>query len=114
MPAPLTSAPIELRKSARSTICGSLAAFSITVRPLAKTAASIIFIVAPTDTTSIYIDAPTSLSAFAHTIPSIVSTLAPSISKPLICWSIGLTPKSQPPGIATSAFLNLPSITPIR
>ena len=52
VPAPLTSAPIELRKFARSTICGSLAAFSMIVIPSALDAASIMFIVAPTETTS--------------------------------------------------------------
>ena len=52
VPAPLTFAPIELRKLATSTTCGSFAAFSITVFPSANTDASIILIVAPTDTVS--------------------------------------------------------------
>ena len=73
VPAPLTSAPIELRKFARSTICGSLAAFSIMVCPFAFDAASIMFIVAPTDTTSRYTCVPTRLSHSA-------SIIAPSTS----------------------------------
>ncbi len=40
VPAPMMSAPIEFRKLARSTMWGSLAAFSMTVMPLASTAAS--------------------------------------------------------------------------
>ena len=39
MPAPAIFAPIALRQSARSTISGSRAAFSITVSPLASVAA---------------------------------------------------------------------------
>ena len=39
------------KKFARSTMCGSFAAFSIIVRPFALTAANIRLIVAPTDTT---------------------------------------------------------------
>ena len=52
VPAPQMSAPMQFRKLAKSTMWGSLAAFSITVRPSAFTAASIIFTVAPTETTS--------------------------------------------------------------
>jgi hypothetical protein len=43
---------MELRKLARSTIWGSRAAFSITVFPSAMAAAIIMFMVAPTETTS--------------------------------------------------------------
>ena len=43
---------MEFKKFARSTIWGSLAAFSITVRPSAMTAAIMMFMVAPTETTS--------------------------------------------------------------
>ena len=39
VPAPVTFAPMALRKLARSTICGSFAAFSMTVVPLARTPA---------------------------------------------------------------------------
>ena len=69
VPAPMIFAPIALRKLAKSTIWGSFAAFSITVRPSALTAASIAFIVAPTVTTSKNIWFPSSLSALRSTIP---------------------------------------------
>ena len=52
VPAPMMSAPMELRKLARSTMWGSLAAFSMTVRPSARVAASMMFMVAPTETMS--------------------------------------------------------------
>ena len=52
VPAPFTLAPILFKKTAKSMISGSLAAFSIVVRPSANTAANIIFIVAPTDAIS--------------------------------------------------------------
>ena len=52
VPAPLIFAPIEFRKFARSTTCGSRAAFSMTVSPFAFTAARMMFIVAPTVTMS--------------------------------------------------------------
>ena len=52
VPAPRMSAPKVFRKLAKSTIWGSRAAFSMTVRPRAFTAASMMFMVAPTVTTS--------------------------------------------------------------
>ena len=48
----MMSAPMELRKLARSTMWGSLAAFSMTVLPAARTAESMMFMVAPTETMS--------------------------------------------------------------
>ena len=53
VPAPRISAPSEFKKFATSTMCGSFAALSIVVVPSARTAASIMFIVAPTETVSI-------------------------------------------------------------
>ena len=47
-----------------------------------------------------------------ETIPFSIVTLAPRASKPLICWSIGRTPKSQPPGGATRARFIRPSKAP--
>ena len=114
VPAPLISAPIVFKKFATSTMWGSLAALSIVVVPLAKTLANITFIVAPTETTSIYIWAPFRQFAFADIVPFPISTLAPNNSKPFICWSIGLAPKLQPPGIPTSISPVLPSIAPIK
>ena len=52
VPAPRILAPMLFKKFATSTICGSFAAFSITVLPCASDAAIIILIVAPTETTS--------------------------------------------------------------
>ena len=65
VPAPRTSAPMELRKFARSTMCGSFAAFSMTVLPRAMEAARMMFIVAPTETLSRYILVPWSLPSMA-------------------------------------------------
>ena len=52
VPAPLILAPILPRKLATSTTCGSLAAFSMIVLPLAITAAIMMLMVAPTETLS--------------------------------------------------------------
>ena len=52
VPAPRILAPMLERKFAISTTWGSLAAFSMMVRPEARTAAIMMFIVAPTDTLS--------------------------------------------------------------
>ena len=49
VPAPTTSAPIAFKKFAKSIISGSCAAFCILVAPSARTEASIIFSVAPTE-----------------------------------------------------------------
>ena len=46
--------------------------------------------------------------------PLDTSTSAPSASKPLICWSIGLGPKLHPPGSPTSARPQRPSKAPIK
>ena len=53
VPAPLILAPILFSKFTTSIISGSRAAFSIMVFPFARTDASNMLIVAPTDTTSI-------------------------------------------------------------
>ncbi len=55
----MTEPPIPHRKSAKSIISGSLAAFSIVVVPLARHAAIIRFSVAPTLGKSKYILVPT-------------------------------------------------------
>ena len=59
-----------------------------------------------------YIDVPTSLSAVAKIFPCATSTVAPRASNPLICKSIGLAPRLQPPGIPTCADLHLPRSAP--
>ena len=79
------SAPIVFKKLATSTICGSFAALSIVVVPSANVAASIIFIVAPTETVSIYIEFPTNFFASADIFPWATSVTAPSASNPFIC-----------------------------
>lgn len=107
-------APILFRKFAKSTICGSLAAFSIVDIPSANTVASIAFIVAPTDTISKYIWLPFNFFAFTSIFPCSASTVAPSNSKAFMCWSIGLAPSLHPPGIPTTACLHLPSNAPVR
>ena len=91
---------------------GSLAALSIVVVPSARTLARIAFIVAPTETTSIYIEFPTNFFTFAEILPWETSTFAPKASNAFICWSIGLAPKLQPPGIPTSAAPHLPKSEP--
>ena len=103
-------------KVATSIISGSLAAFSIIVRPSALTAASIVLMVAPTETISIKI-----VAAFRRT-PSVVKCMAfslkviraPKASNALMCKSIGLGPRSQPPGNPTVASPNLPSKEPLK
>ena len=112
VPAPRMSAPIAFRKFATSTIWGSFAALSIVVVPLASTADNITFIVAPTDTISIYIELPINLSAFACIVPLPTDTVAPRVSKPFMCWSIGLAPNLHPPGTPTSAEPHLPRSEP--
>ena len=108
------SAPIVFKKLATSTTWGSFAALSIVVVPSARTADSITFIVAPTDTTSRYIEFPINFLALAWIFPWETSTFAPKASNPFMCWSIGLGPKLQPPGNPTSTFLNLLSREPIK
>ena len=58
-PSPEIFAPIAIKNSPRSTTSGSRAALSIVVTPLAKTAAVIMFSVAPTLGNSKVIAAPT-------------------------------------------------------
>ena len=113
VPAPRISAPMVFKKLATSTIWGSFAALSIVVVPLAKTLASITLIVAPTETISIYIEVPFNFFALPVIFPFSTLTVAPSASNPFICWSIGLAPNLQPPGIPTSISPFLPSMLPI-
>ena len=116
VPAPRTSAPMVFRKFARSTTWGSLAAFSMTVTPRAFTAVSMMFMVAPTETTSKYICAPKrSFCAVTEIMPPLSRLCSqPRASKPFKCWSIGRTPKSQPPGSGTSACRHRPRSAPMK
>ena len=103
VPIPSILAPIEVRKSARSASSGSRAAFSITVRPLAATAAMRRFSVAPTLGKSSEMIAPRSSVARPSRNPCSESNVAPIRSSPLMCRSIVREPMLQPPGMATRA-----------
>ena len=87
VPAPRILAPMLFRNVAISIISGSRAAFSSIVCPLARTAAKIMLMGAPTDTVSNAIRAPIKpFSVASIWIMSLVSvTVAPSASNPLIC-----------------------------
>ncbi len=98
-PAPLILAPHLFRKHAKSTISGSLAAFFIIVSPSAKTAASIIFSVAPTDGKFNVIFAPLRpFSALQSSMPCLSFIFTPIFLNADRCISIGLGPNSHPPG----------------
>ena len=103
VPAPTTCAPIRSRNAARSVTSGSRAAFSITVPPLARTAADIRFSVAPTLGNSRTCRAPARRWACACTKPCSTSTRAPIASSPRRCMSTLRLPMRSPPGSATRA-----------
>ena len=106
VPAPLMSAPMELRKLARSTMCGSLAAFSMVVVPSARLAAIIRFSVAPTLGTRRKMRSPFNRpppGTSATTSSSRIWIDAPRISRPFRCRSIGRAPMAQPPGKLSTA-----------
>ena len=105
MPAPRILAPMEFRKLAVSTICGSRAALNMVVRPGAITAASMVFMVAPTLGMRRYTLLPPKASVFSARItPPAVSTLEPSEVSPLTVRSMGRLPILQPPGVGTTAL----------
>ena len=114
VPAPFTDAPMLLKKLARSTMWGSLAALWMQVMPGAETAASMEFTVAPTEGISKKMSAPISSSAFAESVPPRMSTSTPRARMPLSVWSMGRSPRSQPPGSGTSARMKFPSSTGTR
>ena len=106
VPAPVIRAPMALRKSARSDTSGSRAAFSITVVPLARTAAmstlSVPVWLGYSSTTRL----PTSRGEPAtdevtrpSTFPWEDVNSAPSDSRAWRCMLMGRWPKSSPPGI---------------
>ncbi len=72
--------------------------------------------VEPTDTVSKYTRAPWKEPevVLSMTAPLTSSLCAPIIAKPFKCWSIGRTPKLQPPGRATFALWKRPSNAPKR
>ena len=103
-PAPEMLAPMRPRNRQRSNISGSRAALSITVVPLAATAAISRFSVAPTLGNSSTTRPPSISDADASMLPCTTSTRAPSSVRPRTCMSMGRGPKSSPPGRATVAF----------
>src|SRR5215210_1702717 len=111
-PAPRIRAPMETRNVARSAISGSRAALSITVVPLAPTAAISRFSVAPTLGYSSVIEAPRSRGARAWRKPCSIPISAPMRSSPFRWRSIGREPMLSPPGIATRASPRLASSGP--
>ena len=96
-------APIAPSIAQRSTISGSRAALSITVVPLARTAAMTRFSVAPTDGKSSQIEVPVSRGAVATRKPCSLTIVAPSRSRPEMCMSSPREPMASPPGSATRA-----------
>ncbi len=103
-PTPSIWAPIAMSIREMSTISGSRAALSMTVVPLASTAAIRMFSVAPTDGKSSPTAAPRSpFGASATRYPWSTWTVAPSRSRPVACRSRPREPIASPPGMATSA-----------
>ena len=103
VPAPITCAPIRLRNAVRSVISGSRAAFSMTVSPLASTAAVSRFSVAPTLGNSSTMRVPHSALHFAWMKPCSTAISAPIASSPRTCMSRRRLPMLSPPGSATRA-----------
>ncbi len=94
---------MRLSMSARSVISGSRAAFSMTVSPLARTAAVSRFSVAPTLGKSSITRAPDSRLVRASMKPCTTSSSTPIASSPRKCMSSLRLPMLSPPGIATRA-----------
>ena len=104
VPIPSTVAPIRRSIRHRSTISGSRATLSITVRPLASAAAISRFSVAPTLGKSSRSSAPCRpCGASATRKPWSSRTSAPISVSPATCMSSPREPIASPPGSATSA-----------
>ena len=104
LPPPSILAPIFFKHEIKSTTSGSLAAFVITVVPLASTAAIIAFSVPVTVTVEKSILPPLRPPfAFAFIYPSEISISAPNFCMQSMCKFTGLLPIAHPPGSATSA-----------
>ena len=100
VPAPRTTAPMSQSMAARSATSGSLAAFSITVVPLASTAAmsrlSVAVWLGYSSTTRVPTSRPP--GTVPSTSPWEDSKRAPMAPSPLMWKSMGRSPKSSPPG----------------
>jgi len=101
VPAPPIRAPIAVSIAQMSTISGSRAALSISVTPLASTAAISRFSVAPTLGKSSQMVAPCRRSEEAITNPCSLVTSAPIRRRPATCMSRPREPMASPPGCAT-------------
>ena len=106
---PRIRAPMCVRKSARSEISGSRAAFSMTVVPLARTAAMRTLSVAVWLGYSKTIRWPTSRPSRPpgtrpSMLPCTVWNTAPNVERPWRWMSMGRLPKSSPPGSDTLAI----------
>ena len=111
LPAPRTLAPRVSRKFCRSTISGSRAALVMVVVPLAHTAASMAFSVAPTLGRESTISAP--WRAPWQSIPPGSSVMVPPRARMAARWrSMGRGPSSQPPGAHRLARPIRPSTAP--
>ena len=104
-PIPEISAPIATNMLQISTISGSRAALSITVTPVAVTAAINSVSVAPTLGKSKYTCVPIRppVGACTTKYPCSLATTAPMRSRPAVCISRPREPMASPPGSATSA-----------
>ena len=103
VPAPRTTAPMSQSMEARSATSGSFAAFSITVVPLARTAAmsrlSVAVWLGYSSTTRVPTRRPP--GTVPRTSPWDDSKRAPMAPRPVRWKSIGRSPKSSPPGSGT-------------
>ena len=107
------SAPIAFKQSIKSIISGSIAILLISVSPLAKVAAIIIFSVAPTEIIGSSILAPFNPAFASHFIyPCSKLNSPPSLASASTWIFTGLAPIAQPPGIETEASLFLASSGP--
>ena len=117
VPAPSIFAPIRIRKFARSSTSGSIAAPSITVVPGTSTAAiirlSVPSTVDPCLPRMFTSRPPMPSTALMCMFPPCTDTLAPSCSNPRKCRSTGRSPITQPPGSDTIASPVRPSSGPI-
>ena len=102
------------RKFCKSTISGSLAAFTIRVRPVHAVAASIVFSVAPTLGKDRTISLPRRLPALQSIEPPSSVMSAPKAFREEMCKSIGRAPSSHPPGAKSETLLSLARTAPIK
>ena len=117
VPRPEIRAPMAIRRRPRSTISGSQAALSMTVRPRASVAALMMLAVpstvlpkGPPRKTVAPLSPPA--GAFATTSPFDRLMVAPRAARPLRCRSIGRGPIAQPPGMEIRACPRRASMGP--